>query len=112
MTNSTEINISVLLYQEDGHWIAQGIEFDVTARGNSPPDASRRFFDRIGAELLMSLELGDSAPLAGVPPAPTRFSQMFERAQMAVTTETPPLRVDNSTPRVNSRMKIGELEAA
>ena len=112
MTNSSEINISVLLYQEDGHWIAQGIEFDITASGPSLPEVSRRFFDRVGAELLISLELGESDPLAGVPPAPNRFSQMFERSQMCVTTEAPPLRVDNLTPRVNPRMRVGELEAA
>ena len=26
------IEMSVVLYPEDGHWIAQGLEFDITAR--------------------------------------------------------------------------------
>ena len=61
--------VSVVLYQEDGIWIAQGLQFDITARGSDPVEASERFNEKIGAEFIMSMDIGED-PLAGVPRAP------------------------------------------
>jgi hypothetical protein len=63
MDNALEMD--VVLYQEDESWIAQGLQFDATARGDSPTQASDRFDAKLGAELIMSLELEDEAPLSG-----------------------------------------------
>ena len=52
-----QFRVSVILYPEDGFWIAQGIEFDITARGRGPIEASERFSDKFAAEFVMSINL-------------------------------------------------------
>jgi hypothetical protein len=108
--------IDVVLYQADGLWIAQGIQFDITARGANPTEASERFTWKIGAELVMSIEIGDVKPLAGVPAAPERFWQMYRDAKMQVVDDQIPLRVvDDSPPLsvIRPRIRISsELVAA
>lgn len=97
--------VSVVLYQEDGIWIAQGLQFDITARGSDPVEASERFNQKIGAEFIMSMEIGEE-PLAGVPRAPQEFWDMYEAAKMrGFTMETAPIRV-NEGPSPHIRQEI------
>lgn len=105
--------ITVVLYPEDGFWIAQGLEFDITARGTSPSDASERFNSKVGAELVMSLETGDTSPLSGVEPAPQRFWDMYKKAKMEVVTEEMPLRITDGgrASRVRPHIKIFDQAA-
>ena len=78
------VEISVIIYPEEDFWIAQGIEFDITARGATPVEASERFNAKVGAEMVMSLELNDKAPLSGVGRAPAKFLEMYTRAKMRI----------------------------
>ncbi len=82
-----QFRVSVILYPEDGFWIAQGVEFDITARGRSPIEASERFSDKFAAEYVMSIEVGDSEPLAGVGAAPQEFWTMYKNATMRVVVD-------------------------
>jgi hypothetical protein len=88
VTNRDQFRVSVILYPEDGLWIAQGIEFDITARGWTPIEASERFNDKFAVESVMSFELGDSEPLAGVGAAPQEFWTMYKNAPIRVIDET------------------------
>ena len=74
------MTLDVVLYQEDGCWIAQGLQFDITTHGDSPMQAVGRFDARAGAELAISLELRDGVPFGGIAPAPKKFWDMFEAA--------------------------------
>lgn len=113
MANTPEIALSVILYQEDGHWVAQGLEFDITAQGKSPPDAAKKFGCKVGAEIVMSLELGDEHPLCMLKPAPDHFWKMFEDSDMEVQAHTVPIRItEGPAPRIQPTMKIGERLAA
>jgi predicted RNA-binding protein (virulence factor B family) len=114
MAYAAELEISVILYEDDGVWIAQGIEFDVVARGSNPADAAKRFDAKMGAELVMSLELGDKRPLAGVGPAPKKFWRMFMNTRENMSHERTPLRIldDGFIPSYRPRMRIGELAMA
>jgi hypothetical protein len=104
--------VSVVLYPEDDFWIAQGVQFDVTARGRTPVEASERFNDKFGAELVMSIELGEE-PLAGVGSAPKEFWDMYERAKMRAAMDDAPIRLsDGATPHVHQDIKIAERRAA
>jgi hypothetical protein len=84
--------VSVVLYQEDGIWIAQGLQYDITARGADPVEASERFNQKIGAEFIMSMEIGEE-PLSGVPRAPQEFWDMYEAAKMRGTVEATPIQI-------------------
>ncbi len=112
---SGELEISVVMYEDNCVWIAQGIEYDITARGASPAEAARRFDRKVGAELVMSFELGDQVPLAGVGPAPQKFWRMFTDSHETLSHERSPMRVDRDggvvVPRVSPRIKIAQLAA-
>jgi hypothetical protein len=99
--------ISVVLYQEDGLWIAQGLQHDITARGNNPVEASDRFNQKFGAELIMSMEIGEEKPLAGVPRAPKEFWDMYEAAKMRADVDESPIQVaDGHVLRIHQQIKI------
>jgi hypothetical protein len=108
-----QFRVSVVLYPEDGFWIAQGVQFDITARGSTPIEASERFNDKFGAELVMSIELGEP-PLAGVGAAPPEFWEMYENAKMHAAMDDTPIRLsDGATPYVHQDIKITDrLRAA
>ncbi len=76
------VELSVVIYPQDGIWIAQGIEHDIAAHGENPVEASERFNDKIRAELAVSLDLNDPKPLSGIERAPNKFADMFHRAKM------------------------------
>jgi hypothetical protein len=109
------VEISVVIYPEDDVWIAQGIEFDITARGGTPVEASKRFNTKVGAELVMSLELGDSTPLSGIGRAPEKFVEMYDKATMRVVDEEISLHVPDGShsSRLRPHIKIsGERQRA
>jgi hypothetical protein len=107
------VEITVVLYPEGSMWIAQGLEFDITARGVSPSDASERFNAKVGAELVISLETGDQVPLSGIEPAPQKFWEMYKKARMSVVTEEMPLRITDggSASRVKPHIRIFDQAA-
>ncbi|HVZ52291.1 MAG TPA: hypothetical protein VG986_10010 [Pseudolabrys sp.] len=106
--------MDVVLYQENGMWIAQGLQFDITARGKSPTEAAKNFDAKVGAELAMSLELGDESPLAGVGKAPDRFWDMFKDAEMRVETDVVPVRLLDvpNAPKIVPTLRIADKVAA
>ncbi len=108
------IEISAVAYEEGGHWIVQGLEYDIIAQADSLPDAHDAFAIKILAEVGISLDL-DREPLEGIEPAPTEFWTMFKGASMSVSAEMPPVRLSNHkvTPKVTiPRMKVGQRLAA
>ena len=108
-----EFRVGVLLYPEDGFWIAQGIQFDITARGRTPLEASERFNDKFGAELVMSIELGDDKPLAGVGSAPPEFWGMYENAKMRAAVDDSAMRLsDGATPYIHQEIRIADSRRA
>jgi hypothetical protein len=112
-TARDEFRVSVILYPEDGFWIAQGVEFDITARGRDPVEASERFNDKFGAELIMSIEVGDEEPLSGVGSAPQEFWTMYKNAKMRVVMDETPMRMTGGpASHVRSEIKISDRRHA
>ncbi len=107
-----QIKISAILYQEDSWWIAQGLEFDITAQAPSLPELHDRFAMKVLAEVVISLDLNEQ-PLEGVPPAPDLFWQMFKDSKMAVSADPSPARIEDSpvVPHIIPYMKIGQRAA-
>jgi hypothetical protein len=114
IVSSHDFRVSVILYPEDEFWIAQGIEFDVTARGKSPVEASDRFHDKFAAELIMSLELEDEELLSGVSPAPREFWTMYDTAKVRVSVDDRPVRFaeSGSVPNIHSEIKMTDQRRA
>src|SRR5262249_45399387 len=101
-----------IIFSEGEIWVAQGVQFDITARGRTPTEASERFNDKFGAELVMSLEIGEK-PLAGVGSAPKEFWDMYENAKMRAAIDDAPIRLsDGATPYVHQEIKIADRRRA
>lgn len=106
-----EIEISAVLYQEGAYWIAQGLEYDITAQAQSLPDLKERFATKVAIEVGISLDL-DRTPLEGIGRAPVRFWSMFKEATVTdVPTETPQLETSGVTPlpklpKITHTMKV------
>lgn len=75
--------VSVFLYATDGMWIAQGLEYDIVAHGLTSDEASKNFNKKFGAELAISMELGDPSPLSGIPKAPQEFWNRYNAIKTA-----------------------------
>jgi hypothetical protein len=107
------VEISVVIYPQDGIWIAQGIEHDIAAHGENPVEASERFNDRVRAELVVSLDLGDAKPLSGIERAPTRFAEMYRRAKMQIVDKDVSFEIaDGTPPRLRPHIKITDERQA
>lgn len=114
MNGQHQIEISVILYQEDAHWIAQGLEYDITAQAPSLPALKDRFEAKVAAEVAISLDL-NRKPLDGIGRAPERFWKMFDEATMTVVSDkAAQVEISDNvpTPRLSHTMKIGQLRAA
>ena len=74
------LEVNVLAFREGELWVAQCIEYDISARSDTLPKAMTAFRRAFAANLAVNRELGRKA-LDGVPPAPLRFRQMFETAK-------------------------------
>ena len=70
--------LRVVVFQEEGYWIAQCIEYDIGAQGKTYRDMAEHF------ALALTLELGESTnrhgePFAGIDPAPAYFQRLWEQ---------------------------------
>jgi hypothetical protein len=72
--------VNVLAFREGDFWVAQCIEYDISARSDTLPKALTAFRHAFAANLAANQELGRKA-LEGVPPAPQRYRQMFDQAE-------------------------------
>lgn len=103
------LEMDIVLYPEGDRWIAQCLQYDITARGASRSEAAKRFNAKLGAELVMSFEIGDETPLAGVERAPQKFWDMFAEAQQIEKDEGPmPLPDIPNAPRLVPHMRVAD----
>jgi hypothetical protein len=69
--------VNVLAFREGELWVAQCIEYDISARSDTLESAMTAFRRAFAANLAANRELGRNA-LDGVPPAPQHYREMFE----------------------------------
>ena len=74
------IELNVVVFEDGDLWVAQGIEFDIAARADKPSKLPRAFERALAANLATNHALGREA-LSGIPSAPPRYRELFERAQ-------------------------------
>lgn len=63
------ITIHVLMIRDDRAWVAQGLQHDIAAQGDTIEEALERFKRVLASEARFDLRNGQE-PLAEVPPAP------------------------------------------
>lgn len=100
-----EIKARVILFPEADVWIAQCIEFDIAAQGRNREECAQRFVRQLEAEIELSVEKS-GAPLAGIPPAPLFYVDMFERA-FTPAKSSPAVETSRARVETESRVLVG-----
>jgi len=72
------IEIRVVVFKDDGHWVAQCLEYDIGAQAENIDLLNDRLKVVLMAEFKESMERHQS-PFGGIDPAPERFQQMWNR---------------------------------
>ena len=83
-----QIQINAVAFQEGDAWVIQGIEYDIVAHAHDVkalPDA----FTRAVIENICITEHLGREPLQGIKPAPDRFRELYERAEVEVRSTHP-----------------------
>lgn len=115
MDRTHEIEISAILYQDGAYWVAQGLEYDITAQAQTLPDLKDRFATKVAIEVAVSLDL-NRKPLEGISRAPERFWRMFKEATMTDVPEKTPILESTghmpNIPRIVHTMKVRLPKAA
>jgi hypothetical protein len=72
--------VSVLIRQEGAVWVAQGLEYDITAQGKNIREAVERFEKVFVSQVFLDVRM-NKQPLQGVKQAPREYWAQFEDAQ-------------------------------
>ena len=67
----------VLLFPEEGGWIAQCLEHDIVAQGANVKEAKERLVLTVVCQIVVDLKNG-KRPLEGIDKAPQRYWEQFE----------------------------------
>lgn len=74
------IRISVLLLQEENYWVAQGLEHDIAAQGESISEAKKAFKKTIIGQIILDVK-DNLKPLEGIEEAPQIYWDIFKKAE-------------------------------
>ena len=75
-----DLKLKAVLFQEEGWWVAQCLEYDIAAQAKTQADVVYELERILVGRCLVSSDKG-CPPFAGVPPAPRRYWKTFERAE-------------------------------
>ena len=73
------MDLRVLLFKDQEHWIAQLLEFHITAQGETTEDAIYELSRLISGEMVMRKK-GMLQPLDDIPRAPHKYWEWYEMA--------------------------------
>ena len=76
--------LRVVVFWEDGYWVAQCIEHDIGAQGRTIRDMAVHFALTMGLDRAESIER-HGKPYAGIDPAPSYFERLWEKRAGALT---------------------------
>lgn len=73
------LKIKAVAYQEDGAWIAQGVDYDIVAHAYDVLDLADAFARAVVENIMISEHLGRD-PRKSLPRAPHEFRLMYEES--------------------------------
>lgn len=73
------LSVRVLIFQDGDAYVAQCLEFDISAFAPDKKTLRERFLSVFSLEMNLSLDR-NGAPFAGIDPAPRHFHAMWEKA--------------------------------
>jgi hypothetical protein len=76
--------LNIVVFQEEGAWVAHCVEFDICAQAHDLKTLQRRIDLTIKLELQESIRR-NGAPFAGIGPAPEYIKQRWEESRRGFT---------------------------
>lgn len=92
MSTGKHDTIRVIAYREGEAWIAQCIEYDISAQGADFDTAMRRLTGTVNAECRHTLAK-HGEEFAGIDPAPAVYADWFETAEQSLRMDSMELRI-------------------
>ena len=103
---SANLSVSVLVFQEESVWIAQCLEYDIAAHGDSLTAVREAFAKVFAGQIAVDVHHGDE-PLAGFSPAPKEYWDKFKLAERLA--EPQPIFLPDVPPAFMIRAMAGDL---
>ncbi len=75
-----EFNVNVLLLQEQKTWVAQCLEYDIAAQGDTINDAMNNFGRTFLGQVALDFS-NQKRPLEGIEPSPDFYWEKFKKAR-------------------------------
>lgn len=98
--------LTILLLQDHGYWVAQCLEYDVTAQGKNIDEAMTAFERTLVGQVLLDTEQGKQ-PLSGIGQAPKQFFDLSKKARRL--TDSVPFYVPPQQPNVLVNARVEDL---
>lgn len=101
-----QMGLRVVVFQEEGLWVAQVLEHDINAQGASVEEAKRNLADVLLSSIALDMYLGKE-PLCAIGPAPDWYWRLWvdERAE---TVESAPGEIATlSSEAIEAKMPAG-----
>jgi hypothetical protein len=83
-----DLKIRAVLFQEEGWWVAQCLEYDIAAQARDQSDVLYELERILAGRCLLSASKG-RLPFEGLPRAPRRYWVMYEQAAPVPTSALP-----------------------
>ncbi len=100
MTTESE-TVRVILFQDNGMWVAQCLEYDIGAQADDIDTLNARLEVVLRTEFNASMEK-HGKPFAGIDPAPQRFQLMWEHRTRSIDLNPAPwMTSDKNAPRLD-----------
>src|SRR5258708_18077042 len=80
-------------------WVAQGLDYDITAQGKTPQEADAAFDKIVRAHITKDLKAG-KIPFEGMPKAPKEIWDMFQSG-LRITSQPEPIYVPENDYRAS-----------
>lgn len=93
MAKKIRLEFRVLLYPEDGWWIAHCLEMDLPAEGKTPGDAIKNLVSIANVQIATAMDDGNLSSIFS--PSPAELWQMFARASDKKLPQRPKVRFDS-----------------
>jgi hypothetical protein len=100
MSPQITLCLSVLILQEDKTWVAQCLEYDIVAQGETIAKATQAFEKTLVGQIIIDVK-HKKRPLEDIPSAPKFYWDKFENAERLQ--DKKPFHLPDYIPSVNAR---------
>ncbi len=86
MNSKSNIDLNILLIKENNVWVAQCIDYDINAQGDTIPESINLLIETVAMRLAYDIENGIE-PLSKVVPAPIMYYDLYNNEAIPLEKE-------------------------